>query len=95
MNYIFDYVMIPMQLIIAFFTLYYFVIAFFGIWRRAEKKILSPEKTFAVIVCAHNEEQVIGQLVENLFLLRYPNKLYDVFVVADNCKDKTANIARA
>lgn len=95
MNYIFDYIMIPMQVVIVFFTLYYFIIAFFGIWHRAEKKILTPEKTFAVIVCAHNEEQVIGQLVENLQLLKYPNQLYDVFVVADNCKDKTAKIARA
>lgn len=95
MNYIFDYIMIPMQVVIVFFTLYYFIIAFFGIWHRAEKKILTPEKTFAVIVCAHNEEQVIGQLVENLQLLKYPNQLYDVFVVADNCKDKTAKIASA
>lgn len=94
MNHIFDYVMIPMQLIIVFFTLYYFIIAFFGLWRVKEDKILTPEKTFAVIVAAHNEEQVIGQLVENLHLLHYPDKLYDIFVVADNCKDRTAEIAR-
>lgn len=95
MNHIFDYVMIPMQLIIVFFTLYYFIIAFFGLWRVKENKILTPEKTFAVIVAAHNEEKVIGQLVENLHVLRYPDHLYDIFVVADNCKDRTAEIARA
>ena len=95
MDHIFDYIMIPMQLIIVFFTLYYFVIAFFGMWRRKEDKILIPEKTFAVIVAAHNEEQVIGQLVENLHYLHYPDELYDIFVVADNCKDRTAEIAKA
>ncbi|MDF2499877.1 MAG: poly-beta,6 N-acetyl-D-glucosamine synthase [Anaerosporomusa subterranea] len=95
MNYTFDYIMIPMQLIIVFFTLYYFFIAFFGMWRRKEEKILTPEKTFAVIVAAHNEEQVIGQLVENLHYLHYPDELYDIFVVADNCKDRTAEISRA
>ncbi|MHC1746323.1 MAG: glycosyltransferase family 2 protein [Negativicutes bacterium] len=94
MNTIFDYVMIPMQLIIVFFTLYYFIIAFFGIVRKKETKILKPEKTMAVIVAAHNEEQVIGHLVDNIHLLNYPRALYDVFVVADNCKDKTAQIAR-
>lgn len=47
-----------------------------------------------MIVCAHNEEQVIGQLVENLHLLNYSDHLYDIFVVADNCKDNTAQIAR-
>ncbi|SDD42442.1 glycosyltransferase family 2 protein [Sporomusa acidovorans] len=94
MNYIFDYIMIPMQLIIVFFTLYYFVIAFFGICKRHEDKILTPKNTFAVIVAAHNEEQVIGQLVENLHVLNYPRNLYDIYVIADNCKDKTAQIAK-
>ena len=52
------------------------------------------ENTFALIVCAHNERQVIGQLVENLKQLNYSDKLYDIFVVADNCKDQTAAVAR-
>lgn len=94
MNYVFDYIMIPMQLIIVFFTLYYFVIAFFGMWRKKEDKILTPKKSFAVIVAAHNEENVISQLVENLHVLKYPRELYDIFVVADNCKDSTAQLAR-
>lgn len=94
MNYIFDYIMIPLQLIIVFFTLYYFIIAFFGIWRKKENKIMTPKNSFAIIVAAHNEEQVIGQLVENLHVLKYPKELYDIFVVADNCKDHTAEIAR-
>ncbi|HWR39941.1 MAG TPA: glycosyltransferase family 2 protein [Patescibacteria group bacterium] len=94
MNYILDYIMVPVQLIIIFFTLYYFFLAFFGMSRKTEKKILTPKKAFAIIVAAHNEEQVIGPLVENLNLLDYPRELYDVFVVADNCTDKTGEIAR-
>lgn len=94
MNHVFDYIMIPMQLIIVFFTLYYFIIAFFGIWRRKETKILTPEKTFAIVVAAHNEEKVIVPLIENLLVLKYPRELYDIFVVADNCNDRTADLAR-
>lgn len=94
MNYLLDYIMIPMQIIIVFFTLYYFCLAFFGMWRRKETKILTPKNTFAVVVAAHNEEQVIGQLVENLQILKYPRHLYDIFVIADNCTDTTATIAR-
>lgn len=91
----FDLIMIPLQLLIVFFTIYYFTISFFGIFgRKPEKKILTPEKTFAIIVAAHNEEQVIGQLIENLHMLKYPDYLYDIFVVADNCQDKTAEIAK-
>ena len=91
----FDIFMIPLQLLIVFFTVYYFVISFFGIFgRKRDEKIKTPEKTFAIIVAAHNEEQVIGQLVENLHLLNYPDSLYDIFVVADNCQDNTAKIAK-
>ncbi len=95
MNYIFDYIMIPLQLIIVFFTVYYFVIAFFCIWRKKENKIMTPKSTFAIIVAAHNEEQVIRHLIENLQVLKYPRELYDIFVVADNCTDSTAKIARS
>lgn len=94
MNYFADIIMIPMQIIIVFFTLYYFIIAFFGMWRKKEKKIVKPESTFAIIIAAHNEEQVIAPLLENLHVLNYPKDLYDIFVIADNCKDSTAQIAR-
>ena len=91
----FDIFMIPLQLLIVFFTVYYFVISFFGIFgRKRDEKIKTPEKTFAIIVAAHNEDRVIGQLVENLHLLNYPDSLYDIFVVADNCQDNTAKIAK-
>jgi cellulose synthase/poly-beta-1,6-N-acetylglucosamine synthase-like glycosyltransferase len=92
----FDIIMIPLQLLIVFFTIYYFVISFFGIFgRRKERKILDPRTTFAIIVAAHNEEKVIGQLVENLHLLKYPDDKYDIFVIADNCTDNTAKVAAA
>lgn len=93
MAYPFDIVMVPMQILIFLFTLYFFVIGFCGLWRRREQKIMTPKKTFAVIVAAHNEQAVIGQLVENLQHLNYPKELFDVFVIADNCNDNTAEIA--
>ena len=46
-----------------------------------------------MVVAAHNEEKVVGQLVDNLKMLRYPNDMYDIFVVADNCSDHTAEVA--
>ena len=95
MNHWFDIVMIPLQIFIFLFTVYYFLIGFCGMWRRREVKILTPKKTFAVIVAAHNEQAVIGQLIDNLEKLEYPKELYDIFVLADNCSDNTAAIARA
>ena len=80
MNYVFDIVMVPLQIIILLFTLYYFFIGFCGMWRWKENKILTPQKTFAVIVAAHNESAVIGQLLQNLKSLEYPKDLYDIYV---------------
>ncbi|MDF2675400.1 MAG: putative glycosyltransferase [Clostridiales bacterium] len=53
-----------------------------------------PEKSFALIVAAHNEEIVIGKILESLKTLDYPKELYDIFVIADNCTDNTAAISR-
>lgn len=93
-SHLFNIIMIPIQLIIIFMTFYYFILSMFGLFRKSEKKILAPEKNFSLVVAAHNEEAVIGPLVENLLNLKYPKELYDVFVVADNCTDKTAIIAK-
>ena len=77
--------MVPMQILIFLFTLYFFIIGFCGMWRRKENKVKVPKKTFALVVAAHNESAVIGQLVENLGQLNYPKNMYDIHVVADNC----------
>ena len=50
MNFPFDIVMVPLQIIIFLFTVYFFFIGFFGLWRFKEKKITTPEKTMAGIV---------------------------------------------
>ena len=94
MNFPLDLIMIPVQLIVVFFTLYYFVLAFFGLFRAPKKITADPQKRFAVLVAAHNEESVIGQLVENFKIMDYPQQLFDVYVIADNCTDKTAIVAR-
>lgn len=94
MEHIFDIIMIPMQLIVIFFTLYYLIIAVFGLKKGTEHKILTPKNRFAIVIAAHNEAFVVGQLVENLHILDYPTDLYDIFVVADNCTDQTASISK-
>lgn len=91
---LFNIIMVLVQGLIIVVTLYYSTLALIGIHRRKEKKDFNPVKRFAVVVAAHNEEPVIGPLVENLRNLDYPRELFDIFVVADNCTDRTAVIAR-
>lgn len=93
MDHILDIILIPLQVIIVFYTLYYFVLAIAGMWHKKEEKNYSPNNDFAIVICAHNEEAVVGQLVENLHMLDYPKERYDIYVVADNCTDSTATVA--
>jgi cellulose synthase/poly-beta-1,6-N-acetylglucosamine synthase-like glycosyltransferase len=49
---------------------------------------------YAIIVPAHNEEQLIATTLANLLCLDYPRENYRVHVIADNCSDATVDIAR-
>ena len=48
---------------------------------------------YAAIISARNEEGVIGDLVKSLKEQNYPEELLDVYVIADNCTDNTAQVA--
>jgi 1,2-diacylglycerol 3-beta-glucosyltransferase len=52
-------------------------------------------RRFALLVPAHNEASTIGRLLASTRLLEYPAGRFDVYVVADNCTDSTADVARA
>lgn len=83
------------QIVTLFFTAYQTFISFVGMIKREKRNTEgSIGRKFALLVCAHNEEQVVGEIVDNLMSLDYPKELYDVFVIADNCNDSTAKIAR-
>ena len=49
---------------------------------------------YGICIAARNEEEVIGNLLESINQQDYPKELLTVFVVADNCDDQTACIAR-
>ena len=46
------------------------------------------------IIPAHNEEAVVADLIKSLKNQDYPKDLLDIYVIADNCTDNTAKIAR-
>lgn len=48
---------------------------------------------YAVMICARNEANVIADLIDSIKTQSYPQDLIDIFVMADNCSDDTAEIA--
>ncbi|PDO09755.1 MAG: glycosyl transferase family 2 [Candidatus Reconcilbacillus cellulovorans] len=89
-----DALVLAVQALLALLGAYQMMFLFFGLKRKRKEIRHPPTKRFAVLVAAHNEEAVIGALVENLMKLDYPKELYDVYVIADNCTDRTADVAR-
>lgn len=75
-----------------------FVVGVFGLFPDRKKARPAPEAPpfhrFAVVVCARNEEAVIGALLDSLKAQDYPAEYMDVYVAADNCSDDTAGEAR-
>lgn len=50
---------------------------------------------YAVLISARNEESVIGNLIDSIQAQTYPTGLIDIWLVADNCTDNTAEVVRA
>ena len=48
-----------------------------------------------VLVPAHDEATLIARCVGSLKAQTYPADLYELIVIADNCTDDTAAVARA
>lgn len=65
----------------------YIPIAWYG---QKPPKSAAQDKRYAALICARNEESVIGELIGSLKRQTYP---ITVFVCADNCDDDTAGVA--
>ena len=70
---------------------FYFVI---GMFFTRKFKPAKKQHKYGICIAARNESAVIGNLLDSINKQDYPSDLYTVFVVADNCTDNTAEIAR-
>lgn len=81
--------------LITIYWAYQIVVSFCSLIKLKDKKlIIEKDHKFMAIIPAHNEENVIKNLVESLKAQNYPEELYDIYVIADNCTDATAEIAK-
>ena len=81
---------------LALLTLYLLVLTVAAVFaRRDGPPAGTGERRFAILVPAHNEQALIGRLLESLQAIDYPEDRFDICVVADNCTDATAALALA
>ncbi len=65
-----------------------------GIFFTRKFKPAKKKHKYAILIAARNEENVIGNLLDSINKQDYDMSLVTTFVVADNCTDKTASVAR-
>ncbi len=80
--------------IFIFLFLYQFVYLAVGLLRKLPRFQAKTEHRYAVLISAKNEERVIANLIQSILNQNYPRELIQVFVVADNCSDRTAEVSR-
>ena len=81
--------------IITIFWIYQIMVSLCSLIKLKEKPLLKKKNhKFMAIIPAHNEEAVISNLIESLKKQDYPQDLLDIYVIADNCTDSTAKVAR-
>lgn len=81
---------IGLNIITAMYLVYFLVTSMFAVARPKTVPKSRPKTKIAVLIAARNEEKVIGKLIDSLNNQKYPNSLYDVYVLPNNCTDNTA-----
>ena len=81
--------------VITIYWLYQLIVSLCSLIKLKDKPLLvNKEHKFMAIIPAHNEEAVVGNLVESLKAQNYPKDKFDIYVIADNCTDNTAKVAK-
>lgn len=80
--------------VLSIFTFHSKIYAILGLFATRRFRPARHNHKYAVLIPARNEENVIGNLIESIHRQDYPQDLITIFVVADNCTDDTAAVAR-
>lgn len=78
------------------YGLYFLITGFFGFKKMHINFIENhkPKNRLAILIASRNEEAVIGSLVKSLKKQDYPEDLYDIYVIPNNCNDDTEGAAK-
>lgn len=81
--------------IMTLLTVHFVFFAIVGIFSKKTFPSTDKKLRYGIIIPARNEEAVVKNLIDSVKKNKYPQDKLHVFVIAHNCTDKTAEIARA
>ena len=82
--------MTALSLVLVHFAVFSIV----GVFSRKTYPQTDKKNKYGLIIPARNEEKVVAGLIESIMKNNYPQELLQIFVIAHNCTDKTAEVAR-
>lgn len=80
--------------IMTLIVLHFAIIAIAGIFAKKKYPESNVFNRYGCIIPARNEENTVADLITSIRKTKYPQDKLDIFVIAHNCTDNTAKIAR-
>ncbi len=81
--------------ILLLLTIHFIFFAVVGLFKRKTFPKTEKKLRYGLIIPARNEEAVVGNLIESIQKSNYPQDKLQIFLIAHNCTDRTAEIGRA
>lgn len=97
MNYptIVNIVFLVISVLLGIYLFHFFFFMIVGFFHKKRFPKVEEKCRYGVLVSAKDEENVIARLINSIRNADYPQDKLDIFIIAHNCKDKTADIAKS
>ena len=80
--------------VVAFILIHFLFFGFVGMFFKKTFPKTEEKLKYGLVIPARNEENVISELIKSIQKNNYPQDKLQIFVIAHNCTDNTAKIAR-
>lgn len=89
------FVSAAVSLAFALICAHFLFFAIVGMFAKKTYPHTNSKLRYGIIIPARNEEAVVGNLIDSVRKNNYPQDKLDIFVIAHNCSDATAEVARS
>ena len=97
MNYvtIINIIFFIISIVLTIYLFHFLIFAICGVAHQKKFPKTDEKCRYGVLISAKDEENVIPRLINSIRSANYPQDKLDIFIIAHNCQDKTAEIARS